>query len=205
MKLKAKISLIGILFIFSTTTLIPISTFAAVPNAVDVTIRIKEFDRLYNDGDWSNAGDIFFKISYTSTATSGVAYGDYEDDGKVQSLSNNDFDGSGYYNKQYYNIRFDTGRLYWYIYVYDHDPFGGHDLLFKGKFTVKTPSTTGSRSYNNVHSYACKMISPSTGYWVTLIDGFSNGDCSFYWEDGAIKNNIYNGITLWVSLYFKRI
>lgn len=203
MKTRLKAIYILSIFIFSMSLVVPLTTFAVVPNAVDVTIYIRGFKNLESDGDWIGAGDIYFEIEHTTTATSGTATNDYEDDSDYHSLSNPDFDGLGYYDKYYGNLRFGVDQLTWNIRVYDDDLIG-RNLLFEGEFKVKQPSTTGSR-YHYPYTYAWIIWVPASQQFLTMIYGTNNDDCSFTWKGGKEKNDIYNGLELWVLLNFKQI
>ena len=111
------------LLIFSSIVIIgPMNTLATDPNEVDVTIVIYELKYLTKDTDTFSAGDIYFAISHSTTQTSDVATDDYEDGSTANyDLENDDFDEDGYFDKQYDNIRLNTGLLDWVIEVYDED------------------------------------------------------------------------------------
>jgi hypothetical protein len=171
-----------------------LNTFATEPNEVDVTIIFYKTKWLTQDTDTFSKGDIYFKISHSTTQTSGVATNDYEDSPSAHlDLSNSDFDGSGYYDKDYNNIRLNVGLLDWIIRMYDEDS-GTDKLLFEARLTVKDASTTGERDYDDVNCHA-------EWYGETLLEyNFENSYLKFDWMDGEEKNGVYNGLRLWVYL-----
>ena len=149
---KKKIIFSSLLIFVALLLTTPIHTLALQPEEVDVVIRITWFQTLWKDTDLTSAGDVYFKIIHdTETSTSGTAWNDYEDEGDFE-LDNDDFDGNGYYNQQYWDVDLDTGYLTWIIEAWDEDTFGD-DLIFKGRLTIKDPGTTGSYSNDEVLAY----------------------------------------------------
>jgi len=205
MKSKIQFLVIYVIISFSLISLNSIGTNAYVPDEVSVVIRIKNFSPFEIDGDTFGPGDIFFRITYDGTEyESGVAWNDYEDDhGSTADLYNTDFDGSGYYDESFMDLNLNYDELDWVIEAYD--TVIGAKLLFKGTFTVKTPTDSGTRSYTDVNIYRYK-VSDGHGGWILLGSDYNNEDCSFVWNDGPFVyyNSIYyaNGLTLWVSLHF---
>ena len=185
------------LLIFSSIVIIgPMNTLATDPNEVDVTIVIYELKYLTKDTDTFSAGDIYFAISHSTTQTSDVATDDYEDGSTANyDLENDDFDEDGYFDKQYDNIRLNTGLLDWVIEVYDEDS-GADKLLFQGILTVKDTDSTGEVEYDDVRCYA--------EYYgeVILESNYHNSYLIFSWEDGEHKNGVFNGLVIWVTLNY---
>ncbi|NPD90072.1 MAG: hypothetical protein HGN29_15265 [Asgard group archaeon] len=149
------------------------------------------------DSDFGK-GDIYFTISHETTQTSQTAWDDYEDGISAEHvLNNNDFDGSGYYDKEYNNIRLNVGLLDWIIKVWDED--NGEDaLLFKARLTVKDTDTTGERQFNDVWTYA------EWDFPYIEVETYENSYLKFDWLDGRRKywSNYYNGLILKVTLNY---
>ncbi len=188
------------ILILSTLLMTPNSTLAVQPENVDVVIRITWFDSLLVDKD-VGAADVYFKIKHdTGTSSSGVAKNDYSAIGDYE-LDNNDFDGNGYYNQQYWDVDLDTGDLTWTIEVWDQD-VGADDLLFNGTLTIKDPGTSGSHSTDPVYAYGSWVW--IGGGWVDMSYGTNNNYMYFEWVDGPLYDTgtvkTSNGLKLWVSL-----
>ena len=196
--IKLKKSFLVLTFLITSSILITsiMDTTATVPTKVNVHWKIYKFKWLNQDGDTFGKGDIYFKVTWTGTLTSGIAHNDYSDSGSPQAdLSNPDFDGSGYYDKLQNNILLDLGPLDWTIKVYDYDS-GEDDLLFKGKLTVKVASTTGIREYNDVWcniEYVLGELHYNT---------FDNSYLTFRCLYSAEKHDAFNGLRLWITLNY---
>lgn len=171
------------------------NTLATDPNEVDVTIVFYKLKWLTQDSD-AGKGDIYFTISHSTTQTSGVATNDYEDGiSAVYTLNNDDFDGNGYYNKDYNNIRLNVGLLDWIIRVWDEDT-GDDALLFEARLTVKDTDTSGEIQFSDVWTYAVYEFP------YIEVEKYENSYLKFEWLDGRRKywSNVYNGLILKVTL-----
>ncbi|NPD87385.1 MAG: hypothetical protein HGN29_01595 [Asgard group archaeon] len=189
------ILVLTLLIISSIVITSTMNTLATDPNEVDVTIVFYKLKWFTQDSD-AGKGDIYFTISHSTTQTSGVATNDYEDGPSAEYvLNNNDFDGSGYYDKEYNNIRLNVGLLDWIIIVWDEDN-GDDALLFEARLTVKDTDTTGIRQFNDVWTYA------EWDFPYIEVETYENSYLKFDWLDGRRKSygNYYNGLILKVTL-----